>query len=60
MFSGTIYTNRRLIYDPNQTTLYFVVMATDRGTPPLSSVATVVLKITEANKKPIFNATTYR
>lgn len=47
--TGTIYTNKSLVFDPKQPIVQLLVKATDRGDPPLSSLAAVRIQIADVN-----------
>ncbi|XP_074651637.1 protein dachsous-like [Tubulanus polymorphus] len=58
--TGTIYTNKTVVYNPQQPNYQFVVIVKDRGAPSLTAVAAVNIKIFDRNdEKPIFTKTTY-
>lgn len=48
-FSGTIYTNKSLAFDPRQHTIQLIVTAVDKGQPPLKAVAAVHIQVVDVN-----------
>ena len=52
IFTGVIYTNETVNYRQNQEIIQLVVMATDNGQRPLSTVVAVYIQIMSVNKYP--------
>ena len=47
--TGTIYTNRTVVFNPSQPTIHLVVTAKDHGTPALSTVVPVRVQVIDVN-----------
>lgn len=59
-FSGTIYTNKSLAFDPRQHTIQLIVSAVDKGRPPMTAVAAVHIQVVDVNNNaPKFSSLSY-
>ncbi|CAH1803297.1 unnamed protein product, partial [Owenia fusiformis] len=58
--TGTIYTNKTIVYDATQPTVHLVVTARDHGTPSLSEVVAIKVQVIDINNhSPEFSRTKY-
>lgn len=58
--AGTIYTNKTITSSSAETVVQLVVMARDKGTPPLSSLVAVQVQVAAVNKfRPEFTQSNY-
>ena len=59
--SGTIFTNRTIMFNPLQPTMHLVVTARDGGNPSLSAVVAVRVQVIDINNHaPVFSRSLYR
>ena len=60
-FTGTIYTNKTMVFNPSQPTVHLVVTAQDHGLRPLSAVMAVKVQTIDINNHaPNFTSSQYR
>ena len=53
--TGTIYTNKTVLYNSNQPDIHLVVTAQDHGTPQLAAVVPVRVQVMDINNHaPVF------
>ncbi|XP_039987657.1 protocadherin-16 [Xiphias gladius] len=59
--NGTLFINQKTEFDFENPSILVVIEAQDQGTPPLSSIATVQLQVSDVNDNtPIFHQSEYR
>ncbi|KAM9729569.1 protocadherin-16 [Menidia menidia] len=59
--NGTLFINHRAEFDPERLSVNIVIEACDGGSPPLSSLATVQVQISDVNDNaPVFHHSEYR
>ena len=59
--TGTLFINQKTEFDLENPSILVLIEARDRGTPPLSSIATVQVQVSDVNDNtPIFHQSEYR
>uniref|UniRef100_W5KLY4 Protocadherin-16 n=1 Tax=Astyanax mexicanus TaxID=7994 RepID=W5KLY4_ASTMX len=59
--NGTLFIGQKVEFDPERPSVSVVIEASDRGKPPLSSIATVQIQLTDVNDNaPMFHQSEYR
>lgn len=60
-YAGTLFIGHRAEFDPERPSVSIVIEARDGGSPPLSSLTTVQVQISDINDNaPVFHQSEYR